>query len=149
MLVCRVEGHSVSSLFALIPRGCHLQYLGFCSLLQHHVACRLVGATLKTSCVQCVCDVEFPMLMFGVIMSGDTWEQVCVLQKRRLHEVNVKFIFFMMKRCRQCALMFGFCNPRRSFGKRAHRGAVLRQVWRGDGAAMVICLDEPILFRVP
>ena len=94
MLVCRVEGHSVSSLFALIPRGCHLQYLGFCSLLQHHVACRLVGATLKTSCVQCVCDVEFPMLMFGVTMSGDTWEQVCVLQKRRLHEVNVKFIFF-------------------------------------------------------
>ena len=34
------------------------------------------------------------MLMFGVIMSGDTREQVCVLQNRRLHEVNAKFIFF-------------------------------------------------------
>ena len=55
--------------------------------------------------------------MFGVIMSGDTRENVCVLQMRRLHEVNVKFIFFMMKRCRQCALMFGFCNPRRSLGE--------------------------------
>ena len=33
--------------------------------------------------------------------------------------------------------------------KRAHRGTVLRQFWRGDDAAMVICLDEPILFRVP
>ena len=89
----RVEGHSVSSLFALIPRGCHLQYLGFCSLLQHHVACRWGGAPLKTSCVQCVCDVEFPMLMFGVIMSGDTGEQVCVLQNassaRRKREVHI------------------------------------------------------------
>ena len=33
--------------------------------------------------------------------------------------------------------------------KPAHRGTVLRQVWRGDDAATVICLDEPILFRVP
>ena len=91
--MCRVEGHSVSSLFALIPRGCDLLYLGFCSLLQHHVACRLVGAPLKTSCVQCVCDVEFPMLMFGVIMSGDTGEPVCVLQNassaRRKREVHI------------------------------------------------------------
>ena len=33
------------------------------------------------------------MLMFGVIMSGDTRENVCVLQMRPLHEVNARFIF--------------------------------------------------------
>ena len=40
------------------------------------------------------------MLMFGVIMSGDTWGNKCACCKmRRLHEVNARFIFSMMKRC--------------------------------------------------
>ena len=88
------------------------------------------------------------MLMFGVIMSGDTGEQVCVLQNRRLHEVNAKFIFDDEAMFASARLCSEFCIPRRSLRKRAHRGAVLRQVWRGNGAAMVICLDEPILFGV-
>ena len=43
--------------------------------------------------MRCVCADEKAVLMFGVIMSGDTREHVCVLQMRRLHDVNARFIF--------------------------------------------------------
>ena len=86
--------------------------------------------------------------MFGVILSGDTWEQVCVLQKRCLHEVNVKFIFFYDEAM----------SPVRADVRILHSKEVLGETcaswngvtfWRGDDASMVLCLDEPILFRVP
>ena len=77
------------------------------------------------------------MLMFGVIMSGDTGEQVYVLQNRRLHEVNAKFIFLMMKRCspvrayvRNFAFQGGPCGNVRIVGRCCARfGEATVQQW--------------------
>ena len=74
------------------------------------------------------------MLMFGVIMSGDTGEQVCVLQNassaRRKREVQ---FFFMMKRCSPVrADVRNFAFQGGPWVKRAHRGAVPCQVSRGS-----------------
>ena len=52
------------------------------------------------------------MLILGVIMSGDTGEQVCVLQNASSARRKRKVHIFMMKRCRQCALMFGILHSK-------------------------------------
>ena len=61
--------------------------------------------------------------------------------KRKVHIFDDEAIFDSVRLCSDFAIQRG------PWVKPAHCGTVLRQFWRGDDAAVVICLDEQILFR--
>ena len=83
------------------------------------------------------------MLIFGVIMSGDTRENVnnvCVLQNACLHEVNAKVKYSIMKRCLPVRADVRILHSKEVLGG-AHRGCgAASGVGEVYDAAMVNCL---------